>query len=103
MLRFMCTILVVAVLLLGGCASPMPVGIWYTGVTLPAAVGSNEVPQLKTGCAKCQSFLTLIAAGDASIGAAMRNGGITEIHHVDYDVKNFFGFYGEYTTIVYGR
>jgi hypothetical protein len=41
--------------------------------------------------------------GDASISAAMRNGGITRIHHVDHETTNLLGVYARYTTIVYGE
>ena len=44
------------------------------------------------------------AADDtASIQAAMKNGGIKKIHHVDYEVKHFLGIYAEFTTVVYGE
>jgi len=41
--------------------------------------------------------------GDASIQAAMQNGGITKIHHVDYKVTSVLGVYATYTTVVYGE
>jgi hypothetical protein len=44
-----------------------------------------------------------IATGDASIEAAMKNGGIKKVHHVDTQVKNILGIYAEYITIVYGE
>jgi uncharacterized membrane protein len=42
-------------------------------------------------------------SGDATIGEAMRNGGIRKVHHVDYHVKNIFWLYNETTTVVYGE
>ena len=45
----------------------------------------------------------LFATGDASISAAMDNGGITRIHHVDHETLNILGIYARYTTIVYGE
>jgi hypothetical protein len=45
----------------------------------------------------------VFATGDASISAAMRNGGITQIHHVDHETSSFLGVYAKYITIVYGE
>lgn len=58
---------------------------------------------LKTGAATATSILGIVATGDASIEAAAKNGGITRIHHVDHHSRNIFGFYSEFTTIVYGE
>ncbi len=41
--------------------------------------------------------------GDASISAAMAEGGITKIHHVDSKVFQVLGLYAKYETIVYGE
>ena len=65
-------------------------------------VVDNTVRPAKRGQAKATGIICF-ATGDASIGAAMRNGGITKIHHVDYDVKNILFLYNEVTTIVYGE
>jgi hypothetical protein len=35
--------------------------------------------------------------------AAMQNGGITRIHHVDHETLNILGIYAKYTTIVHGE
>jgi TRL-like protein family len=43
------------------------------------------------------------ATGDASISAAMANGGITRIHHVDQETTNILGIYAKYVTIVHGE
>lgn len=47
--------------------------------------------------------ILVFATGDASISAAMRDGNITRIHHVDHETSNFLGIYAKYTTIVYGE
>lgn len=44
---------------------------------------NNDVKPLKRGEAT-QTGIVLFSAGDASIEAAMKNGGITKVHHVDY-------------------
>jgi len=85
-----------------GCASPAPVGVLYTEVTLPTIATSN--PQAtKVGVSECTSILALVAMGDASIDAAAKNGGITKIHSVDWEAKNILGIYGTYRTIVRGE
>ena len=66
------------------------------------ATTSTEEPQ-RVGRASARSILGLVASGDASIQTAARNGGITEIHHVDYKASNFFGVLAEYTVVVYGN
>jgi hypothetical protein len=66
-------------------------------VSAGSAAGSSRV-----GRASAVGIL-MFAHGDASISAAMRNGGITRIHHVDEENVNILGFYAKYTTVVYGE
>jgi hypothetical protein len=73
-------------------------------LTLPQAATSNTASsKQKVGVSMCTSILGLVATGDASIEAAMKNGGITKIQHVDWNAKNILGLYGEYKTTVYGE
>jgi hypothetical protein len=67
----------------------------------PVAVGP-AAGSSKIGRAEAWGIL-VYATGDASISAAMRNGGITRVHHVDHETLNILGFYAKYTTIVYGE
>jgi len=90
------------VMFLTGCASPMPVGILYTEVTLPAIATANAKAE-KVGVSECTSVLSLVSMGDASIDAAARNGGITKIHSVDWEANSILGIYGTYRTIVRGE
>ena len=85
-----------------GCTivTPMNGGL-YTDLTGPVAVGSAATSS-KKGEAKATSILG-VALGDASIETAMKNGGITKVHHIDNKVMNILGVYAEYTTIVYGE
>lgn len=62
----------------------------------------NAVRPIKRGEAKSTGVI-LFNTGDASIGTAMKNGGITKVHHVDYSVKNILFLYNETLTIVYGE
>jgi hypothetical protein len=66
-------------------------------VGMGTAAGSS-----KTGRAEAWGIL-VFATGDASIRTAMKNGGITRVHHVDHETTSWFGIYSTYTTIVYGE
>ena len=88
---------------LAGCATPYPMGMFYTEIKAPVATGSGSISYNKVGVSKATSILGLVATGDASIKAAAANGGIKTIKYVDYDAKNILGIYGEYTTTVYGE
>jgi len=88
---------------LTGCAivqAPV-VGLLFTDVNAPA-IATAETGRSKVGVSKCNAILG-IATGDCSIEAAMKNGGIRKIQHVDYRVKSYLGFYAECTTTVYGE
>ena len=89
--------------MLMGCATMIPVGTFYTGVKFPLAATGNSGVSTKTGEAKCMSILSVVAVGDCSIDAAKKNGGITKVHHVDWDAMNILGFYGSYKVIVSGE
>ena len=93
------------VALLEGCAayavSPVT-GFLYADVKGPGSATSNAGSS-KVGTAVAESFLGVFATGDASIEAAMKDGGITKIHHVDYESKNILGLYATFTVIVYGE
>ena len=67
----------------------------------PVAAGS-AAGSSKVGRSEAWGIL-VFATGDASISAAMKNGGITRIHHVDHETSSFLGAYAKYTTIVYGE
>ena len=62
----------------------------------------NSVKPEKKGIATASGII-LFVDGDASLKAAMENGGIKKIHHVDYKVKNIFGIIGSTSTIVWGE
>lgn len=90
--------------LLNGCAmvqSPVS-GFAYTNVRAPVSVAQSDEKPSRVGRASVRSILGLIALGDASIQAAADKGGITKIHHVDYEATNYFGVMSEYTVVVYG-
>lgn len=88
--------------LLMGCALSFPVGFVYTEMKLPVA-GDSAGQSLKVGTAECTSILGLVATGDASFEAAMKNGGIRKVNHADWDAKNILGIIGTYKLTVYGE
>ncbi len=86
-----------------GCATTVPIGTIYTELVLPVAVTSNGAASPKVGTAECTSILAMVATGDCSIEAAKQNGGITKVHHVDWDVKSIMGIQSVYKLTVYGQ
>ena len=90
-----------------GCAAYVqaPVtGVLSTNVSGALGVGSGiHKPHLKVGTASVTSFLGLFATGDASIRTACQNGGIQQIHYIDYRAENSLGLFAKYTIYVYGE
>jgi hypothetical protein len=88
---------------LGGCASAH--GPVVAAVTLdmkgPVSAGPAMTSQ-KVGRSEAWGIL-VYATGDASISAAMANGGIKRIHHVDQETTNILGIYAKYVTVVHGE
>lgn len=89
-----------------GCGVIPMKGVVLAPITLEHVVSDsavdNSVRPLKRG-ETTSGGVILFGTGDASIGTAMRNGGITKVHHVDYSVMNILFLYSEITTIVYGE
>lgn len=96
--------LVGCAVLLTGCATNVPMGAAYTKLTLPVTDTGGSSPAVeKIGTAQCVSYCGMVAMGDASIEAAKKNGRITKVHHVDWDVISYAGVYSKYKVIVYGE
>lgn len=98
--------LAVLVLLGSGCYSaPImpPNGLLYTNIDAPVspAVAGRPIGN-RRGEAVSKGVLGLFAWGDASVAAAVQEGGISEPRHIDYEYFNFLGVYQSFTTIVYG-
>jgi hypothetical protein len=88
-----------------GCASARtPVtGFAYTDVKAPVTATNSKLENLKKGTSTAKSYVGVVGMGDASIDKAAENGGITEIHHVDYKTRVILGIYAKTKTIVYGK
>ena len=94
------------VMFMSGCAGISPVaggsmGMVYTSTSAGVAVGSAAGSE-KVGTATSTAIICF-ATGDSSISAAMAEGGITKIHHVDCKIMSVLGVYAKYTTVVYGE
>lgn len=93
-----------AVTVMSGCAvanGPVYGGL-FTQAKGPVAATSNT-SGTKMGTSEAISILGLVGTGDASISAAMQNGGIKSITHVDNEVFSVLGLFARYTTVVYGK
>lgn len=95
----------VSILALAGCGGPyagLNGGI-YTDVKFNGP-GDNTAAAnyTKTGSASCKGILGLVATGDCSVDAAMKNGGLKKVTFVDVKGESILGIINTYTTIVYG-
>lgn len=89
-----------------GCAitygGPVYGGLVTANVKGPVGFGDAAVKPEKMGVAQASSII-FFATGDASLEAAMKNGNITKVHHVDCETFSILGLYATYKTIVYGE
>ena len=99
MKKLLATLVIVACC--SGCASIMPAGGGYIDAKVPLQAGTAA--PTKMGKAMCRQYAGLVVMGDASIEAAMKDGGITKIAYVDWKVKNYAGMYAEFTVEVHGE
>ncbi|NPV14612.1 hypothetical protein HPY86_06740 [candidate division WOR-3 bacterium] len=83
------------------------VGTLYTSVKTPASAVAYYGPQAtsnaKVAKVTATNILGLIATGDASLEAAMRESGIKKVHHIDQEVTSILGLWSTYTIYVYGE
>ena len=80
----------------------------YVDVTAPAQMltvaTEPTAKQTKTGRATSQAVLGIAAIGDGGINKAMKNGGITKVHHIDHNIHLLlWGLYVSDTLIVHGE
>jgi len=73
----------------------------FSGYKSPGQVGAAQAA--KAGEACMSSILGLVATGDASIEAAKKAGGITQVAHVDHEQFSVIGVYATTCTIVHGQ
>jgi hypothetical protein len=94
-------ILAACIFLVSGC------GALYTNVKTPMPTLEMQVNadgQAKVGKACATAYLWVVVVGDCSVASAMKDGGITKIHHVDTEINTILGgLYGKFSTVVYGE
>lgn len=102
--RYYTTLLLLGAMALSGCAmvvSPVN-GFWYTNVQYAGNIGKGQ-EGAKTGEACAMSILGLIAMGDASLEAAMEDGGVKELMYFDHDAMSVLGLFSKFCTRVIGK
>ncbi len=99
------TILVIfTMVVISGCGfvADGPFGWVFTEHTVPVTVGTAKTGS-KVGKACIHSFFGGISIGDASIEAAMSDGGINEVYTVNKENLSIFGTYTRQCTVVRGE
>ena len=100
----LCALALVGLVALSGCTA-VALGPVVAAISVdekgPVSVGDMRAG-MKVGVAQAEGIL-IVAYGDASIVAAMKDGNITRVHHVDNETLNVLGIYARYKTIVYGE
>jgi hypothetical protein len=87
-----------------GCAIAAPgivQGGLFSSYTIGSAGGTGEGKKSGEACA--MSILGIVGIGDASIDAAKKEAGITQIAAVDHHAFNILGLYGSVCTVVTGQ
>jgi len=101
----LCGLLLMSMIAMTGCAV-IPNSAVFAPLVIdqkgPVAGFDASAGATKTGTARAEGII-LVGYGDASIEAAMKDGNITKVHHVDSQTLNVFGIYCRYDTIVYGE
>jgi len=102
--RLLVLALLVSVVMMAGCVMPYRATISAPIMKTNSAImlGDTSVGYSKVGEAECEGIV-LVAFGDASIKAAMEDGGITRIHHVDSEEISVLGVYCRQVIKVYGE
>ena len=77
-------------------------GRLYTKTTSTISDVDNSVGMSGKGEATATGIICF-ATGDSSVGAAMQQGGLSKVHHVDADVMEILGIYAVHKTIVHGE
>jgi hypothetical protein len=85
-----------------------PVGSIYTGTQVPHGININETSGPgksgdKQGEACATGILNLAAFGDASLDAAKKAGGVSELHSIEFHSTNILGIYTQGCTVVHGK
>ncbi|MGD0524675.1 MAG: TRL domain-containing protein [Polyangiaceae bacterium] len=91
-----------------GCtAFGYPTGSLYNGTVVPHGMMRLEgagapKPGGKSGQSCATGILGLVAFGDASLAAAKKAGGVTDVHSVEFSGMSILGIYSQGCTVVSG-
>lgn len=77
-------------------------GVLYSDVKSPGNVTYNKLGK-KVGSGFYESYLGIVAIGDAGIDKIAKEAGIKKISHIDYQSVNYFVLYAKGTVYVYGE
>jgi hypothetical protein len=105
------SLMAAVVTLTAGCTSAgfYPIGGIYDGKTIPHPMSKNEnsgggKTGDKVGESCAMGILGLAAFGDASVDAAKKQGGISDVHSVEFKNFSILGFvYTNACTEVHGK
>ncbi len=98
----------IAIVAIGCGGYGYPIGSLYTGTQVPHGINVNETSGAgktgdKHGEACATGILGAAAFGDASLDAAKKAGGVTEIHSVEFHGTSILGLYTQGCTEVHGK
>jgi hypothetical protein len=90
-----------------GC-SLTPLGALYANQEYPSSInqvqaGGAGKTGAKSGEACVSGIFALVATGDASLDAAKKAGGITDVHSVEVKHTNILGIINSLCTVVHGQ
>ena len=99
---------VMAIILIGCGGYGYPIGSLYTGTQVPHGINRNETSGPgktgdKVGEACATGILGAAAFGDASLDAAKKAGGISEVNSVEFHGTSNLGIYTQGFTEVHGK
>ena len=102
--RFLVLGLLLAVVVAAGCVMPTKGAVLAPVMVTksPVAMVDNAVRPARCGTAMSKGII-LLAIGDASIEAAMADGNISRVHHIDSEELSVLGLYCEQTIYVWGE
>ena len=96
--------ILLATAILGGCVF-VPGDVGYAAFNTTKRSGyamENVGVATKHGRACAKNILGIVGSGDSSIEAAKKNGGITKVLSVDYEIETYLLF-GTVCTVVAGQ
>lgn len=110
MKAFKVAVLAVAAMGLTGCFASVsfapkgvPVAGLYADTTTNEKVTENAIGG-KTSAPQCaSSILGIVVTGDASVGTAAKQAGITRVAVVDSQFSNILGLFAKYCVVVHGE